>query len=300
MLTTLRVNKQAVIRAFCYSDIFDYPLTQEEIKKYLIFSSKVSQNDVASLLNNLLKKNIISYKSGMYCLKGREKIFFLRKQREELSQQKIKKAQKIALFISLIPTIQLIGLSGSAAINNAKINDDIDFFIITQEHCLWITRLIVVFLLSMLGVLRKRKIKNAADKICANMYMDSCKLLLPKNKINLYTAHEIVQMKILFVRNNMYYKFIDSNKWVLKYLPNSFKNVSSVKKVNKISFKINLCSFFIYLPEKTAKFIQLYIINKHRTNEFISDFLLAFHPQDKTSFIIKSYYDKLKYYEIRK
>ena len=59
-----------------------------------------------------------------------------------------------------------------------------------------------------------------SDKICLNLWLDETALSLPRNQRNLYTAHEVVQVKPILDRDYTYLKFIIANLWLKNYLPN--------------------------------------------------------------------------------
>src|SRR3989344_7357967 len=132
MLSTF---EEAIVRTLLYADLFDYPLTNEEIWKRLIklqiTNDKLSRLSGISqtagqikLINSKILRNIDNY----YFLKGKEKIVEIRKKRERWSAEKIEIAKKVVNFLRLIPTIKLIGVSGGLAIGNAGEDDDIDLF----------------------------------------------------------------------------------------------------------------------------------------------------------------------------
>jgi hypothetical protein len=280
---------QAIVKTLLYSDIFDYPLTKEELWKYLILDKKISPENFTQSLHSL---SIISQADGYYFIKDRRKIVALRKKRQKESAVKKNSIVSIVRFLSWLPTIQLIGLSGAVAVNNAEKNDDIDLFIITKKNTLWMTRFLVTALLSIIGIRRKRNDKKSKNKICLNMFMDESKLTFEKNRKDLFTAHEIVQVVLLFERNNIYVRFISANSWVKKFMFNSI----NIKRKKKKSPNILISQYLNYF-EFFCKKIQLFYMKNHRTKELISDTILAFHPIDYRGIVLRKYKERLKKYE---
>src|SRR5258705_4718692 len=161
-------NKKAILSTVAYADIFNFPLTKSEIKCYLI--SKIPNKfEIDRLITLLTKEGLLSRKDKLFALKGREKNFQLRNERERFSEKKLIIARKMVKVLSKIPTVRLIGISGSLALNNAKEDDDIDLFIVTRKNTMWITRLIVLFILELIGSRRKRLSKNTKNTFCVNM-----------------------------------------------------------------------------------------------------------------------------------
>lgn len=286
----------AVLKTLIYSDIFDYPLKKQEIYKYLIENKRVSEESFDKILS--FKNHQIVLKDNYYCLLGRENIIKKRIQREKESKIKLQIAQTIIKRISFLPTILFIGISGALAMGNAEKKDDIDLFIITQKNTLWFTRLFLIFLLKGMGKYRKRGDKNVANKICLNMFLDENNLELPVERQNLYSAHEIVQLLPIFQRQNTYQRFLNSNKWVNKFLSNAInKKVFNSIKSRKYFFSPVFNFIFFFLPlELLSKKIQLHFIEKHKTVETVSDKLLAFHPIDYNKQTILLYANRLKKY----
>jgi hypothetical protein len=205
--------KKALLQTLAYADIFDYPLKEEEIKKFLI-GQVVTKNQIWPQLSQVVQKN------GFFFLKGREKIVNLRRKRQKWSQEKIKKAQNVSHWLKLIPTIKMVALTGALAMENAEKEDDIDFLIITAKKRLWLTRLLTVFLVELVAKRRHPYDQVVKDKICLNMFLDEEHLTVPSRERDLFTAHEISQLKPLWDRNETYSKLIQKNLWVKDFLPN--------------------------------------------------------------------------------
>lgn len=202
---------------------------------------------------------------------------------------------------------------------NSERDDDIDLFVIVSKSSLWLTRLSMIILLLLMGKYRRRNQKEVSDKICLNMLIDDGALSFPTSRQNLYTAHEIMQLMPIFERNNTYGKFINSNKWIQEYLPNTFVdrgttriNTSRQTRLARLTVPRNNAETFfsvflrliLRLPggkagssalEWLAKNAQFWLIKKHVTTETVSDNFLAFHPKDYKDIIMKKYRKRLRY-----
>ena len=199
-------RERAILKTLLYSDFFDYPLKEEEIFKYLITDKKIDKIQVHKVLKQF--KIAVESNKNFYFLSGRKSLVKKRINREKISLQKFKKAKKIIKILSLIPTIRLIGISGTLSMRNSEKHDDIDIFVITQENFVWTTRFLLIIFLVLLGVYRTRNSKNYSDKICLNMMLDEGSMKLEKN---LYIAHEISQLVPVFEKDNTYKKFLLEN-----------------------------------------------------------------------------------------
>lgn len=284
-------TEQSVIKTVLYSDIFDYPLSSSEIWRFLVSSKKIPKKDFDKVLANI--KEPLMFKDGWYFIKGRESIVRTRTKRKKESEKKIIRAKKIAHVLSFIPSVLFIGISGGLSVKNADKKDDIDFFLLTKKGTLWSTRAVMLLVLELLGLRRKRGEENAKDKICLNMIVEESSMGFDKDRQDLYTAREISQMMPLFERENTYVKFMKANKWVEKYLPNSFDIKTSRYQNVKTKGK-NIASFLLSTPNFVAREIQMRLIKRHKTSEQVKSDFAAFHPYDYKSFILKEYNKRLK------
>ncbi len=280
--------QKAILQTIIYADIFDYPLTKEEIWRGLIECNNVTMQ----LCNNAIK-NIKSIKSkkGFYFMKGRDKLIAIRKERKKYSAEKLKIAREIIHRIKLIPSVKLIGITGALTMENGKKEDDIDLFIISSPGLLWTTRLLVTMLVEITGMRRHPQEKNANNKICLNMFVDEDNLEVPTKEQDLFSAHEVIQMKLLWEKNKTYEKFLFANSWVKKLLPNAI-TTNNKEQITK-NKKTNI---FVDLIEELSKRFQLWYMRKRRTTEVIKEGVIRFHPQDARTWIMDRYSSKINIY----
>lgn len=206
----------AILRTLAYADVFAYPLTLEELHRFLI-----SQRTGSQSLKKILKTSKgVSLKGNYLFLKNKEKNICLRGKRKKWSRGKWLLARKVASWLRLIPWIKMVAVTGNLAMDNAEQNDDIDLLIITAKKRLWLTRLLTNFSVEIIASRRRPGDKEVKDKICLNMFLDENHLKLPIREQNLFTAHEICQLKPIWARNQLYQKFIQENLWCQKFLPN--------------------------------------------------------------------------------
>jgi hypothetical protein len=290
-------SKESIVNTLLYSDIFDYPLSKEEIWKFLISKNKEDKQSFLKYLN--LKNNLFSHKNNFYFIKERIEIVKKRQEKEKYSLEKIKFAKKIIQKISRIPTVYFIGISGALAMKNSDKNDDIDLFVITAKGSVWTTRLIMVTALMFLKVYRKRTEENVSNKICLNMLVDDSTLSFSKNRQDLYTAHEIAQILPVINKNKTYERFINSNIWITDFLPNAFSQKQRIPFVSKISFIDTIINRFLRIPiiEFLIRNIQFRYMKKHITKETILNNFLAFHPFDYKTYVLNNYKKKIAEYE---
>lgn len=282
-----------------YSDIFDYPLKAWEIHKWLI-GKKANLKQVEKFLQKLLFNKSINFSKGYYFLKKRQQIVNKRLDNFQSSKKHINRLKVILIFLKLIPTIKLIGLSGGLSLMNASKKDDIDLFVITTKNRLWLTRFLILSLLDLLGVRRKKgdsKLKSAG-KICTNILLEEDKI--KQGKKDIFLAHEILQMKVLFQKDNIYTKYLEQNNWVFKYLPNwkssesiMFKDYHLRAKESKNSLPVNF-KLLIDLVENLSKLFQLKYMGEAIGEERVENGAVYFLPNDYRNSVLNIFNKKIK------
>lgn len=280
--------EKAVLKTLIYADIFDYPLKAWEIHKWLI-GRKCDLLDIEKALGKLSKKGKVRTKFDFYFLPRREKIAAARLSRLKVSNEYFKKAKLVSQLFKIIPWIKIVGISGSLAMENVSLLDDIDLFIITSKNRLWISRVLMLGLLNLTGQRRKPNDtkRRAAGKICVNLILQED--LLEQKRKDLYTAHEILQMVPLWQRGGTYTKYLDANFWAFEHLPNW--TTGDFSKMEKSLFeKINPISRL----ETLAKALQLNLMGRPKGNEKVGEKALYFHPEDKREEVLKNYRQKIK------
>ena len=274
-------TKSAILAALSYFDLFSYPLTEEEVFFWL--PAKAGRQEVKKALEELRKAGKISVKDGFYFFPQKKSVE-QRKKQECDAVGKIKKAQKAARLLGLLPGILLVGLTGNLAMKAAKKEDDIDFLIITRSGWLWRSRFLAVIFLELLGWRRRPNQKEVRDKICLNLFLEEGHLALKKERHDLYTAHEILQMKPLVDKADTYQRFLQANFWAASFLPQAWGE----KKV-KIKEGKEVTAISPSIVEKILADFQLKRISAHQSREEILPGQLFFHPQDRRGEMMRKY-----------
>jgi len=320
---------QAIIKTLAYHDLFDYPLTKEEIYKWLISDQRASLETLSRVLSTsevsasvsevgtLLTSEVgmsqtpegetlstsevdgkTSEVSAFYFLRGREEIVEKRKRRGVISAAKIKKAKRISWLARLVPWVKLVGITGALAMANCEEDDDIDWLIITAPHRLWSSRACLVGLLLVLR--QYRRPNRIKDKICPNVWLTEDHLKFPPEQRNLFLAHEIVQMKPLWSRNYTYEKLLNENGWIEKFLTNAYRwQMANGKWQNHMSNlktdrRIPIVSMLLDKVDNLLGSWQKKIMAEKVTTETIGDGVLKFHPNDVSAKVLTAYQERIQ------
>ncbi len=280
--------QRAIFSTLAYFDIFDFPLTKEEMYTYLHVSEKTSFAELEKALLTIsseTKDNRI-----LYLLPKREGLAERRIQNEEISERKIEKEKNLLRMLGFFPTIAFIGISGSLAMKNGDGESDIDIFIITLPHTIWLTRFFLWIVLQLFSKRRKRNTKGQ-DTICINMLLDRNTLAFPHDRHEIYTAHEIVQVVPVVNKYQTYELFLQKNTWVLDYLANSFQKKFLIES---IPFWLKIMSFCLIPLETIVRFMQVMYMRQHKTIEQTTKTFIAFHPYNYRDTILKEYKKRIQ------
>lgn len=289
-----------IIHTLDYFSFFKYAPTIDEV--YTFLPIKIKKSALKNELAILIRKKAVQcitldsgenprYTLGEYNISVQNSKFKIQN-----SVNKIRKVQRFTQILSCFPQVKLIGLSGSVAMMNAEKDDDIDLFIITAKNRMWTARIIGIFIAHIMGIRRRRGEQNVENKICLNLFFDENDLRLPSAKMTEYGAHEVLQMKPLINKDNMYRKFIHTNRWVFQWFPNAkvHKQIPLLLKeggTRRVGWLKTILSRILFLQQKEGsrigmyserllRYFQLSIIRRHKTTEIISDTQLWFFPDD--------------------
>lgn len=274
-------KKDATLATVVYADIFDYPLTRGELHRWMILSTS----------RPMLTKRIDTA-GGYFFLKGRSALVKLRARRKLYQEEKWNIARRAARLLSLIPTMQLIGVTGGLAMNNARREDDIDLFLIVSGGTLWISRLLTTLLMDVFSMRRHPHDVRVRNKVCLNMFVTEQGMTVSKGERDCFAAHEVLQMKPVWEKAGVYQRFLQANSWVKEFLPNAWKETYHRARSRRSGMQI------LRLLEPPARNIQLWYMRGGRTNEVITDTALRFHPKDARVWIKKKLTVRLRRFNI--
>ncbi len=295
--------KKSILKTIVFFDLFDYPLTQFEIWKYI--KLKTSLFSVMNILNNA-KFSIINEKNGFYFLNGRKNIIKTRMERNDYACDKLKKANKIAKIFRNIPAIKMISVSNIIGALNLREGSDIDLFIIVDKNKIWRTRFLCVIILELLNL--RPSPGNEKDKICLSFFLCTNNLDVKNLRLedDIYFNYWIINLVPIYNINYTYEKFISTNNWIKDEFPN-WKMVKSGHRYfteKGSNFLIKFFLFFLGLPGEFFlkkiqiwKFAKIIKDNMNRdTRVVVNDDILKLHVTDRRKKYKRKFIEKL--YEV--
>ena len=278
-LTRVFLSKEE-LHSLTYHNVFDYPLTMAELVKWSAGPKSLTINHQQSTISNT---------NGFYHLAANPGAVLKRLMRSRISARKLEIAKKATYVISLVPTVKMVAVTGALAMENASDEADIDLLVVSKKGSLWTSRLLVHLVLLVLQIpVRRAGRGDEKDKLCLNMWLDESDLIWSGKRRNIYTAHEIAQVRPLVNRGQTYEEFIERNGWIREYWPNTVKITKKLKdlKTKKV-FRFSVFPFFSSVVEKVAFRLQYAYMRKRITRETVTATRALFHPVDWSEYVLK-------------
>ena len=239
---------KSIIKTLAYYDIFNYPLTKEEIYNCSDTNGD-TKNSVFEELEMLVNSGIVYNSDKFYSINHSSHLIPKRIEGNKRAIKKMKTARLFSKFISHFPFVRGVLLSGSISKGYMDEKADIDYFIVTALNRLWIARILLVFF-------KKIFLLNSYKFFCINYFISTSELEIEEK--NIYTAIEFATL-IPMYGADIYNDLYESNQWIKKYVPNYPKrdvtNVPPFKKkiIQKIIEPILNGRFGNYIDDKVMK-----------------------------------------------
>ena len=294
--------KGAIVETIAFFDLFLFPLTTNEILKYLRI--KTDYVDVSSKLERLVEKKVIERRGGLFFLPGKSGQVEERKKRYNYSDRKFKIALKMTKIFRFIPWIRLVCVANLIGRDNLRDKSDIDLFIISDKNRLWLTRFFAVLIAKFLNV-RPQK-NNTKDKICLSFFISEEQMdmsLVRNGDDDIYFNYWFLNLAPIYSRKNSYADFIKSNSKILDEFPNYFsQEISAKRKIKEFSnnfYKRN-CDVLFGGLEKTIKKFQLKIMPENllrlipeKKGVIVGDKIIKLHLEDRREDFLKKYNENI-------
>ena len=203
----LSTLQRAMLLTVLYSDLFDYPLTEDELHRYLTApypNKDAFESELAGLIDRHLRRT-----DGLICLAGREDTVEVRRRRQETRERRWVPAERYARWLRHVPFVRMVAVCGSQAAGNPRPDADVDFFLVTEPGRLWTVQFC--------SMLLRRIASLMSVRVCPNyiLTLDS----LEVSPRDLYHAREVAQT-IPMWGGAAHLRFLEANRWIGHFLPN--------------------------------------------------------------------------------
>ena len=230
--------EDAILATLAYYDGLDYPLSAFELCLYLINPQRlkpyaesletIGLSDIYEGIDRLLARGAIQEEIGFYFLKNRVGLSALRIEREKISAQKWRKCLNRAYWLQLVPWIQGMFVSGSLALGTVSGESDFDILVLIEPSRLYLGRLLLSGIASLIGARRTRYETTAPDKFCFNHYLTTDALNMKHE--SLYNAQTYAHLVPMSVSSALSGKFFAENVWINKYVYNFTPHQQTIRR----------------------------------------------------------------------
>ena len=228
----------AILATLAYYDGLDYPLSVFELYRYLVNPRRLKPNvesvgiitlkDVSEAVEELLERDQIQEENGFYYLKGRIELSALRLAREKISAQKWRLCLRRAYWLQMAPWIRGMFGSGSLALGTASSESDFDVLVLVVPGRLYLARLFLSGMASLIGARRTRYETVAPDKFCFNHYLTLDSLRIVHE--SLYNAQTYAHLVPMAVGPALAGKFFAENLWINKFVYNFTPHQQTIRR----------------------------------------------------------------------
>jgi hypothetical protein len=198
----------SILAALAYADLFDYPLTLDELTEYQVgtnFSRSVLLN---ALTNDAKLLSLVMARDGFYSLRERSSLIDLRARRERYSRPIWRRAIRYCRWAARLPYVQMVAVTGALAVHNIGELPDIDLLVVARDGRVWLCRRALIILVRVARLL--------GDDLCPNYVLAESNLKLDQR--DFFTAHELAQM-VPTSGMAVYRRMLNANDWATAYLP---------------------------------------------------------------------------------
>jgi hypothetical protein len=201
--------RRSILYTIAYADIFDSPLTVDELHRYLI-AFPAGPDTILENVASLVSERSIVFTDGYLTLPGREDILTTHRRRSAAAERLWPRARRYGRMLCRLPFVRMVAVTGALAVDNVEPDADLDYLVVTRHGRLWLCRAMAILLVRLAAL--------NGDVLCPNYFLSENALTFDDH--NLYTAHELTQM-VPLARMDIYHRIRQLNLWTASYLPNA-------------------------------------------------------------------------------
>jgi hypothetical protein len=295
-----------ILRVLVYFDVFRFPLTPEEIFRFLPSNSITVAHVERALGSPTLRSRLRSEKGYYFLASSSEFCANERLEKERRARRMLVMARIMASIIRTFPFVRAVFLSGELSKGIASKHSDIDFVVVTQEQRLWIARTLLILFKKLFLLNRKRL-------FCINHMVSEHHLRAEVR--NLYSATEVATVRPL-ENDALYERYVLANLWVLEYFPNwqSWKLDDPALRTGRTGAHIVQRCLESMIPDRIARPLDRWLMSRwqriwhiryahlpeeERSRKFhCSEHLSTAYGEDYQQSILHSFQHRLKMYAL--
>ncbi|PTT91885.1 hypothetical protein DBR42_03010, partial [Pelomonas sp. HMWF004] len=203
----LDVAQQAVLRTLAYRQVFDCPMTVDEVWRFLD-TPLVPIGTVADALRDLQTAGLVAGRDGLFWIADMDDPIERWSANRVRADAAMPKALAVGRGLMSLPFVEGVAISGSLSKRSLTEDGDFDFFIVTRPGRLWLVY----------ALLRSYRRKLASpEMLCSNYTIASDRLALERRDV--FTAMELSTL-IPVAGGDVLRRMREANLWADAYLPN--------------------------------------------------------------------------------
>lgn len=277
--------RKSLLAALAYFDLFEYPLTLMELLRFRFGGNQAPASASAAL--EALDGAPVGNKDGYWFLAGRESTVETRRRRFRLAGEKYARARTVVRWLRLLPSVRMVAVCNSLALANADTESDIDLFVVVRPGALWITRLVAVGALAILGL--RPTGESHADKVCMSFFLSDEQMDLSRLAIgpeDTYLRYWIATLVPLHDAGGVFASFLAENSWAADRLPGA--PVAPLRAPRPVVRSVGFLLPLLRRLDRPAKRLQMRMFPADivasanlDSRVVISDDILKFHVTDR-------------------
>jgi alpha-1,3-rhamnosyl/mannosyltransferase len=196
---------QAVEKTLLYARLFDAGIPPDDLHRVL-HDVPASNADLRTVVDRLVREGKVGHQGEQLVLNHNVKPLFSYSNGRGVNETL---RNRILSVLKRMPAISLLALSGASAHRKSTETDDIDLFVVTRTHTVYVVYF-VIHLLSLLFRLRRT--------VCINFLVDESSMGF-EGMQDFFTAHQLISL-VPVSDNGMYERLMIKNSWIREFFPN--------------------------------------------------------------------------------
>jgi hypothetical protein len=204
--------RQSILETLAFFDVFDAPLTAEELHARLWRGGTAAFESTKRTLEQLCAEGIVTFERGYYGLRN---VTDVRLARVALVEKKYVIAKQAVRRIRYVPFVLGVFVCNNLALETVSEESDVDIFIVTAVGRIWIARFFVTLALRLSRLARTKK--KHIDRVCLSFYATTDALDMSTVTISepdIYMAYWVQSLVPLYDPKNVLKDIYTQNTWL--------------------------------------------------------------------------------------
>lgn len=292
---------QAILATLHYFELLDFPLTIEELERYL-YGWSAPADAISDALAELPQ---VHHGHGFYFFEGRQEIAELRKEKQKIADAMWQRVERFRFLFALCPYVRMAAVCNTLAYGNVKETSDIDLFIIAKNGRLATARFFMKIFTHLFGA--RVHHEKIAGRFCLSFFVTERALNLEplaKHNFDPHLAYFVATAVPIF-GESAYRDWLKANEeWVGRYFKRTLLPRTARLKENFIArgLRFFLESFLFLFGNRLENFLYEWQMKRdgerhkkipHSKGIVINRNIFKFHENDPREEIAKKFLERM-------